>query len=567
MGAWALPWPTRQELEVPQKRKCPAFPYEQGTKPNMLDLIEASNEGTTSTVTQNQAAQPNPESTSRQWSNRILIAGMVGILFLTCFPFRFLSHAKLTDGVSPFLLGKTLGKHSGLLDDFLNVLLFVPFGFGLSEKLWEKGKSRAATLWVVWIAGTALSYAIELTQLYIPGRDSGWEDVLTNSAGSAAGFFLFAILGSAVLRLLTRAERAIESFVTVKRLAVVLLIYFSCWFAVSARLQMESKLTIWRPDSVLLIGNDALGKAAMAWKGEVAKLEIWDRPLSRQMAVALTGGVSRVATPDALAAYDFTDGPPFPDRMKSLPDLSWSLGVQGHGEPSQLVLDNGKSLTLTAPVPRLVADLRRTNQFAIHVVCKSAKGEGSSGQIISISHAPNLTNLTMRQEDMNLVFWFRSGLSARHALLAWYVPNVFAPNQSRNILYSYDGSNLSLYMDGKVAAPLYRLGPGAALARVIRHIRPSELDGYHDIYYALVFIPAGIAIGIAARAARPRRTAIWLSLALLLIVPPLLLEILLVGVSGRTFSPGNLTLSVALSAGAALWISADGTPHTRVLAK
>ena len=461
-----------------------------------------------------------------------------------------------------------MGKNATAFDAFLNVLLFVPFGFGLSLKLSKQGKLRATTFWAVWIAGAALSYGIELTQLYIPGRDSGWEDVLTNSTGSAAGFFLFAIFGTILLQLLTRTERAIESFGTLRRLAVVLLIYFSCWFAVSARLQTETRLSNWVPDSRLLIGNDAIDKADTVWKGEISKLEIWDRALSPEVAAALTGGAASPAdTPEALAAYDFTDGPPFRDRTGLLPELASSSSTPTAGDPNQVVLNGGAWLVSVGPASGLVADLRRTNQFAIHFICTPAGGGGSDGEIISISHSPNVTNLTVRQEDSDLVFWFRSPLSARHALLAWHVSNVLAPNQLRNILYSYDGSDLSLYIDGKRAALPYRLGPGAALARVFRRIRPSELDPYHDIYYALVFFPAGIALGIVARTARARRMAAWLFFALLLIVPPLLFEYLLIGVSGRAFSPSDLVLSVALSALGALWINADLAPETRAAAR
>ena len=80
-----------------------------------------------------------PQNTpSISWSNRILILATAGILFLTLYPFRLNFHA-LANGASPFLLGKS-GK-SGLVDALLNVLLFVPFGFGLSERLREPGKS------------------------------------------------------------------------------------------------------------------------------------------------------------------------------------------------------------------------------------------------------------------------------------------------------------------------------------------------------------------------------------------------------------------------------------------
>lgn len=511
---------------------------------------------------QSQATQPNLRSDSQGWSNRILIAAMAAIIFLTCFPFRFVSHAMLPAGVSPFRLSTALGKHTGAFDDFLNVLLFVPLGFGLSERLVEKGKSRAVTFFVAWLAGFLLSYAIEFTQLYIPGRDSGWEDVITNSTGSAVGFFVFIISGSALLRLFTQAERAIESLATVRRLAVVLLIYFACWFAVSARLQAETRLTDWMPDSRLMIGSSVIGKAGSGWRGAISKVEIWDRALPPRTAMALTGGAaSQANTPAALAAYDFAGLAPFRDQMKLLPDLSWSPGGQANGDPNQLV-DGGAWLVSVAPVPGLVADLRRTNQFAVYVLFRPAEGNGPN-RILSISRSPYAADLNVWQEDRSLAFWFRSPLSARHAQISFYVPKVLAPNQLRNVLYSYDGSSLSLYVDGKPEGFPYHLGPGAALARVFRWIRPRELDGYSDIYYAILFFPAGVAIGIFARAAGAPGIAAWLFLGLALSVPPLLLECVLIAVSGRSFSLRNLIVSWACLGLGALWINAEGMPRLR----
>lgn len=516
-------------------------------------------------MTQSQASRQDSPSASPQWSNRILIAAMVGICFLTLFPFRIIPHARLPAGVSPFLLGKSWGKHPGAFgDDFLNVLLFVPLGFGLAEKLWERQKPRTAIFFVVWITGFVLSYWIEFTQLYIPGRDTGWEDVITNSSGAAVGFLLFFAAGGALLRLGTRVEEAIESRLTIARLGVILVVYFACWFALSARLQTESKLSDWRTESRLLIGSDAAGKPGSLWQGEVSKLEVWDHPLTREEAIALTGGAaSDGEEPGAIVRYDVMAGPPFADGAKSLQDLSWSFGVEGHGDPSQLVPDNGKSMTLTAPAANLIADLRRTNQFAIHLICKATAQGGTFAQVVSLSGPPTVANMMLRQEGLSLEFWFRSPLSARQANLAWYVPNIFRPNQPRNILYSYDGSVLTLYVDGKLAAAPYRLGPGAAAAHLLRRIRPSELDGYEDVYYALVFIPAGIALGILARGARGRGVAMWLFVGLALIAPPVLLEWLLILVSGKSLWVGNVILWVALLAGSALWINADGRSGTQ----
>src|ERR1700677_2861145 len=110
-------------------------------------------------------SNPSSRSTYDQpassWSNRILILATAGILFLTMYPFRFNFHL-LPNGASPFFLGKS--QKSGFFDAFLNVLLFIPFGFGLAEKLRERGKSFAFTLAISLLAGGLFSYSIELLQ-------------------------------------------------------------------------------------------------------------------------------------------------------------------------------------------------------------------------------------------------------------------------------------------------------------------------------------------------------------------------------------------------------------------
>src|SRR5271170_1064182 len=92
----------------------------------------------------------------RGWSNRILLLATAGILFLTLYPFRFDFHAAVPGGGSPVLLGRSL-KAARLLAVFLNVLLFVPFGFGLAAKLRERGKSRAFTFVLALATGALFS--------------------------------------------------------------------------------------------------------------------------------------------------------------------------------------------------------------------------------------------------------------------------------------------------------------------------------------------------------------------------------------------------------------------------
>jgi hypothetical protein len=510
---------------------------------------------------QNPPAAPITELSPSTWSNRIILAAAAGILFLTFYPFRFAWHVVLPGNHSPFLLGHS-GKSAGPLDAFLNVLLFMPLGFGLFEKFREKGKSRIAALLLVLLTGALLSYTIEFVQIYIPPRDSGWEDIWFNSLGAVAGGLLFEASRGTVPRLLLAFERALAGWISANRAALLLLIYFAAWFAASVFLQRETGLTNWLPDAQLLVGNEAAGRLAHAWKGRVFRLQLWDRAFPEQAAQKISAGEAFEGARDGLLAdYDFSAAPPIKDRKGFLPDLSWTPHSPPNPDPQPLQFDGTAWLSSKIPVAPLVADLKKTDQFSLLLVCAPSQLTGSDARIVSISDPSGLVNLHLRQEDTDLVFWFRNGLSVRRAQLAWYVPNTFSLNQTHTILYSYDGSNLFLFLDGKEKRPPYRLSPGTALAQSFRHVKPSELEGYDYIYYALAFLPAGALLGLAARKLGLLRLSTLFLLAAGFLLPPLVLERILMSVSGRPFSSANIVLSLFCALAASLWINADPRPR------
>jgi membrane associated rhomboid family serine protease len=135
----------------------------------------------------------------RRWSNRILISSLFSIALLTLVPFRFDFSATLPGNRLPLALG-SVNKHVGFLAIFLNVLLFVPFGFGIASRLRRNKRSQVATFLLVLGAGALCSYTVEFFQIYVPGRDSTWEDVLTNATGAVVGWLLFAAFGDEALR-------------------------------------------------------------------------------------------------------------------------------------------------------------------------------------------------------------------------------------------------------------------------------------------------------------------------------------------------------------------------------
>jgi hypothetical protein len=504
---------------------------------------------------QNQQVGASFKSLRCEWSNRILVLATFGILFLTLYPFRFDFHLASPAGASPLLLGKSL-KPAGFLDAFLNVLLFVPFGFGLAEKLRERRKSFAFTLVLALAAGALFSYIIELLQYYVPQRDSGWEDVFTNSSGSVVGCVTYEILGVSLLSGLSRCESLLEFLLTPRRALVLLLIYFTVWFAASASLQRNSRLSNWRTDAQLVVGNDASGK--FPWKGTVNAVQIWDLALRKEVVQQLSAGQAvDTGNPGLLVDYDFSAGPPFRNQRQISSELAWVPRVPVASGSGLLALDGASWLTTSVAVPDLIANLQKTNQFTVRVLCTPAEGGGGDARIISISQPPGFSDLTLRQEDANLVFWFRNPLSASHAILAWYYPRIFAAGRTREILYTYDGSNLSLFIDGKEETLIYRLGPGAALAKSVRRIQPGELEGYNYIYYILIFCLPGAILGLVARDPPPPSAAKSLGLASIFLVPAVLLEWILVSTSGRSSSSLYLGLSLLLAVGSFLWINSD----------
>jgi VanZ like protein len=515
------------------------------------------------------SSTPESEAPIEGWSTRLLILALIGILFLTLFPFRLTPHAKIPSTSSPFLLGGW-GKNAGGLNVYLNVLLFMPFGFAIGEKLREKGKSWTGTLIVALASGALLSYGIEFVQLYIPLRDSGWEDVVTNGSGSVAGFVLFDLCGVALVRLLSAGESTLGKLVKWPRTALTLSVYFGLWLAISVPLQMQTRLSNWNSDSLLVVGNDSPGHLFTAWKGQLFRLQLWDRPIEAEAARQLATG----ATPDEiraapLADYDFAKPAELaglPDQRNLLPPLSWVNAPPMAGDPPYLTLDGRSWLISKEPVFNLVASLKKTNQFTVRLLCKPFEAGGSDGRLIGIWERSGPLELRLRQEDSDLMIFLRNPISVSGSDLVWRIPGVFKPDQTRDILLSYDGSNASLYLDGQPAARTYRLGPGAALAHHLRMVRTGELNGYGYIYYFLIFFPGGILIGISANSvARRSLAALFLGALTFFLLPAFLLEYVLVSVSGREVSPAYLLLSVALSVGGSLWIRTDRPLSARTI--
>lgn len=492
------------------------------------------------------------KSASRGWGYRILIASLAGIFFLTLYPFEFSRHTSLAPGRSPFLLG-IANKGGGTLDVVLNIFLFVPFGFGLASKLRGKGMSWRSSLLYSWIAGAFLSYFIEFLQIYIPARDSGWEDVFSNSTGAALGCLIFGLIGVSVLRSLENVERAIELHLPPRRAVLILTVLFISWLLYSTHLQKQSHFQTWNQDSFLVFRNDATGRRP--WKGKLLRIEMWNRALDSASAQKLTRGDALASMVDPpIANFDFSSLPPRQENATFvIPLASATLHDPQHNEGSLAGLP---LIASSGPVSDLVADLQHTNQFSIHVVFTPDDISDSHGRLVSISAPAGIPDMFVGQNNEDLFFWFRNQLSVQRPGLAWEISKLLSPGRPSDLLFSFDGSDLRLYQDGRTLQDRY-WGPGTALASLIRHVKQGELNGYRYIFYAVVFVPVGWLIAMAARRSAWPKRKLLAAIAVAFLIMPVILEWKLALFDQRAFSLRNLFLSVGMALAGFLWTNSD----------
>ncbi len=487
------------------------------------------------------------------WSNRVLLLALAGIFFLTLYPFRFV-HAESPRFLFPFSLNGW-GKGGGVLDAFLNVLLFVPFGFGLAEKLRERGRSKSAAILVGYACGASLSYFVEFLQIYIPYRDSGWGDVITNSAGAAVGAWMFASFGSAIVAWFSSRERELGTWLSLPKIGVFVGLYIMFWCILGGPLQKQTRLTNWTRDSFLGVGDSASLRPGPGWQGSVLQIDLWNRAVPAREARKLTS--SDGAGAGSLATYRVSGPAPFQDLRQFLPELDWAAQGRSSPGPGGAIFDGRSWLISAQPASALVSSIESSGQFSLRVICRPA-ATPSDGRIVSLSSPTGAANLELSQFGSSLGFWFRNPFSMRRVRMTWIEPHVFAANETSNLLLSFNGTALSLFVNGRDYGHFYELGPGTALAHYIRRVKTAELPGYDYIFYAIIFFPAGCLIGFAWR----KFHVSWIGRACFLagafLLPALALEWVLAGAAARAISLENIWFTVLLEIAGSLWVNADG---------
>src|SRR4029077_1758981 len=243
--------------------------------------------------------------------------------------------------------------------------------------------------------------------------------------------FLFELCGGAVLEELSKWEDSFEGWLSPRRAALLLVAYFAVCFGISVLLQNETRLSNWDPQCILFVGNDASGQNP--WRGQIFRLQIWNRAIPEQAIRRITGRESAEdASTGLLGSYDFTSSPPYQDQRHFLPALGWTPEEPQFINARASELDAKSWLSTKFPVENLTREVKKSNQFTVHLVCAPAVTEDANGRIVSLSQSADNVNLSLRQEGADLVFWFRNPLSETRSVLAWRVRGVFEAGKVRD---------------------------------------------------------------------------------------------------------------------------------------
>ena len=441
----------------------------------------------------------------RQVKHVVLISLLL-ILIVTLFPYNF----SLTEEWSITEISKSFEHVTNFQDLLVNILLFIPFGFGCTWLIHLKGFRGIKVILAVLGISVSLSTIVEVLQIFLSHRFSSKSDIFANSLGGFLGCLSFLLFYFYLSVSLTRLRKVLNP----RHLALCLISYFTITIWITIPLLNATSLGNWNTDFPLILGNEATGDRP--WQGYVAQLSIFDRAFSvGDVQQFLTERDFALNSRDSLlASYLFSGQRSYQERTSPLPVLAWqgqSSSYQGENQG-----ERGVSLThshwLATPVaPTLMTErIRQTSQFTLcATIATDELKQTGPARIISLSSDPYHRNFMLGQQDNDLIFRLRTPLTGENGIkFNFIVPNVFTDTNYYRIAISYSNSILKIYIDELNNFYSWQLMPEAALFDKLFtthfNYEGEGMLGYKILYYLLVFVPLGSLLALLSLTLRVR---------------------------------------------------------------
>lgn len=429
----------------------------------------------------------------RQLDNRLLwalvIAGLGVVLYLRLVPFDIVPGGGLAQVAARFTW-----QPLSIKDIPLNLLIFLPFSFGLAGLFYQSGRSWPQVTGLTVMIVLILSLGIELLQVYIPERVPSLTDVATNGLSAVLGVLLYRLAVFGV-------RRAIVRYASPVTVAAGLTIYAGFVALFTTYLLWSVGLSSWADDFPLNLGNEATD--FRPWVGDISRVVLLDRAVSADEAAVLLAG----RLPDETLAYYDLVGGDLTDRLGVLPPLRWQPAdpAPPNDEASGVAVSAEQWLTTGQPVVSFSAAVRDGEQdFTLAGDFRSAKErQRGPARIISISANPTNRNITLGQqgEDLSIRLRTPSG-GANGEKPEMLIPDFFVPPAPHRVVVTYDAPQLYVYVDTPDRLYAVSLAPGLALFQDFERSQgwrlpfPADPHLYDYRYWALMIIPALLAAAI-----------------------------------------------------------------------
>ncbi len=470
----------------------------------------------------------------------LVIFSILVVLVATLYPFNF----ALPDNISKRELVNSFDNNSFFSDQVNNVLLFLPFGFGLTGLLQGKKTKLILQLIAVTLASAGLSSTVELLQIMVPSRTPTPADIFNNSFGGFLGLICFYIWNSQSFKAILQRIESSKASNSISKITLFFTGYIILTFLITIPWQATTSLSGWNPNFPLIIGNEKT--ANRGWEGYISELNITNQALSQnQVKQIFSQSNSFQILKDSLVAdYEFTGKGPYKDKSGKQPDLLWNGESTTENQEGILISANNWLQTAT-PVTSLSKSIGETSEFTISSTLTTTQTEQTGpARIISLSGDSLRRNFTLGQQGSDLVFRVRTPLTGANASdVKLDVPNVFNDKKPHQIVITYSKSSLIIYVDS--IANIHTLN--------LLDLIPKEKRFF---YYGLTFIPFGLCLALLTTLARRKINFYRLMLPAGILLPSLILEGILVQESGKDISLKNLFIGILFTAGTMIVLKA-----------
>ena len=435
---------------------------------------------------------------------------------------------------------------SSTADFPLNVLLFIPFSFGLASLLHQLRLSRTAAAISVLLVGFLLTWLVESLQFFLPGRTPNISDIVANTLGT--------LLGLALFRAWQNRRSLLAVVLKPRYLILSLIIYLLLLSALSISLRDRARLDNWRPRFQLVIGNEKSGDRP--WAGNVNNLTFFDAALAPASIQALLkdGEPEEIAAENLVAYYPLEDAASLSDKTENLSDLLWQVDAGEKPADPAPQLDGRHWLRTKWAAVYLAERLIASSQFTVMLSLSSADPlQSGPARIVSVSATPYFRNLTLGQEGQDLVVRIRTpGTGLNGTLPEYSFPDFFADQAPHNLALTYDSLALIVYRDDRSESETLEIVPGLTFFFALYEpfaqtlaVNPALSTIYKVLFYLLAFIPFGFLLALLA-AQLHNRIARLVLLAMGTILPALLLEVLLTARNAYSLRWPNILLAAAI---------------------